>query len=216
VFLASLPRRVDSVEVTRGATISGPVMSVSGATLEIVATATATDAALLAVGAVGAISVEGTDVPVTVSAVTKGTGTDASTDGGSGGNGKSDGAAADSGRYTVNLLPGTLTDAQLTALQGTNVRVTIPVSSTGGEVLAVPLAALTAGPGGESRIELASTDGTTALVTVETGLAAGGYVEITTSESPLEAGDLVVVGTGGTSGGSTASPTADATTEAKG
>lgn len=234
VFLPSLPRRVDAVSVTRGATVNGPVMSVSGATLEIVATAQASDAALLSVGAVGSITVEGTAVPVTVTAVTKGTGSAATnsgaTNGGAtngagaggapGGAGTTDGAATDSGRYTVRLLPGTLTDAQLTALQGSNVRVVIPVSSTGGAVLAVPLAALTAGPGGESRIERAKADGTTSLVTVKTGLAAGGYVEIQTSEVPLAVGDLVVVGTGGSSSGAkagaTASPSSSASAAAKG
>ena len=81
------------------------------------------------------------------------------------------------------------------ALQNTNVRVRVPVSSTQGEVLAVPLAALTAGPGGESRVELAGTGGkASSLVTVTTGLAADGYVEISSAESPLVAGDLVVVG----------------------
>ncbi len=224
VFLVSLPRRVDAVSVTRGATVSGPVMSVSGATLEIVATASATDAALLAVGAVGSVSVDGTDVPLTVTAVTKGTGTGTTAPAAKGGTATTDPAATDSGRYTVRLLPGTLTDAQLTALQGSNVRVVIPVSSTGGKVLAVPLAALTAGPGGESRIELARPDGTTALVTVKTGLAAGGYVEIQISDVPLAVGDLVVVGTVGASGGAkggaagrpSASPSSGATTAAKG
>ena len=74
-------------------------------------------------------------------------------------------------------------------------RVRVPVSSTQGEVLAVPLAALTAGPGGESRVELAGADGkASSLVTVTTGLAADGYVEISKAERPLVAGDLVVVG----------------------
>jgi hypothetical protein len=75
------------------------------------------------------------------------------------------------------------------------------VSSTGGAVLAVPLAALTAGPGGESRVEVMADDGTTALVEVETGLAAGGYVEVTgAGGAALAEGDLVVIGESGGSG----------------
>lgn len=83
-------------------------------------------------------------------------------------------------------------------LQGSNVRITIPVSSTDGEVMAVPLAALTQGPGGESRVEVLD-DGakTPRLVIVETGLAAGGYAEITPVNGDLEIGDRVVVGQGG-------------------
>jgi len=79
-------------------------------------------------------------------------------------------------------------------LLGQNIKITVPVSSTGEEVLAVPAAALTAGSGGESRIERAASDGTTALVTVETGLAADGFVQIVSSEQPLSASDQVVVG----------------------
>ena len=202
VFLPSLPRRVDEVSVQRGATVTGAVMSVSGATLEIVATATTADADLLAVGAVGTIEVEGEEVTATVTEITAGTADDAEEPaegegGGDGGDGGSGGEGAGAGRSTVTMLPGPLTDAQLTALQGSNVRVRIPVSSTDGEVLAVPLAALTAGPGGESRLELATGGGRTELVTVETGLAAGGYVEITEADRDLEAGDLVVVGVRG-------------------
>ena len=88
-----------------------------------------------------------------------------------------------------------MTDDQLAILRGTNVRVSIPVSSTDGEVLAVPLAALTAGAGGESRIEISTGDGEeTELIEVKTGLAAGGYVEITAVDGTIAEGDLVVVG----------------------
>jgi hypothetical protein len=91
------------------------------------------------------------------------------------------------------------------------VRVSIPVSSTGGAVLAVPLAALTAGPGGESRVEVMGDDDSTALVEVETGLAAGGYVEVTgAGGATLSEGDLVVIGqSGGATDAATGEPDAD-------
>ena len=60
-------------------------------------------------------------------------------------------------------------------------------------MLAVPLAALTAGPGGESRVEVAR-NGTTELVEVEVGLVAQGYAEVSAVNGSLAAGDLVVVG----------------------
>jgi multidrug efflux pump subunit AcrA (membrane-fusion protein) len=78
--------------------------------------------------------------------------------------------------------------------------VRIAVGATEGEVLSVPLAALTAGPGGESRIEVVESDpregkdAETRLVVVETGLAAKGAVEVTPVEGELDEGDLVVVG----------------------
>ena len=57
-------------------------------------------------------------------------------------------AAPAAGSTRVVVVPSSLTDAQRAALEGTNVRVTIPVGSTNGQVLAVPTAALPAGPGG--------------------------------------------------------------------
>ncbi len=125
--------------------------------------------------------------------------------------GDAPGGDAGAGRSTITLLPGELSPEQVAALQGSNVRVSIPVSSTGGAVLAVPLAALTAGPGGESRVEVMADDGSTALVEVETGLAAGGYVEVTAAEgATLTEGDLVVIGqSGGATDDATTEPDAD-------
>ncbi len=205
VFLSSLPRRVDNVDVKLGSIISGPVMTVSGATLEILASATAKDAALLTVGATGTVAVLGQDVQVTVAAIEapgSSTSTEETTTAGEGEEGSEGSTAAGAGasgdqkgRYQIRLQLGQLTDEQLTTLQGgENTRVKIPVSSTGGEVLAVPLAALTAGPGGDSRIERQDAKGATELVSVETGLAASGYVQILSSQEPIAAGDLVVVG----------------------
>ncbi|MBO0920662.1 hypothetical protein J1G42_07465 [Cellulomonas sp. zg-ZUI222] len=188
VYLPSLPRRVDAVEVERGGIVQGDFMSLSGATVQITASASRADAELLVPGTVGTVAVDGTDVPVTVAEITApkaGADKEETTSGG--------GTAPTGDRRRVVLSVGELTPEQLAAVQGTNVRVRIPVSSTDGEVLAVPLAALTAGPGGESRLELVA-DGGSRLVEVTTGLAASGYVEIAGSQDPIEAGDLVVVG----------------------
>lgn len=183
LFLSSMPRRVDAVNVERGGTADGPVMSVSGATLVLEGSASDADAKLLAVGAAATFALpDDTQVAATVTAVEP---KKADAEGEGGG----------SGRFTVTLAPAELTPEQIGALQGQNVRVAIPVSSTEGEVLAVPLAALTAGPGGESRVEV-QRDGAedTELVTVTPGLAAGGFVEITGADGELAAGDRVVVG----------------------
>ncbi|MCC2312790.1 hypothetical protein [Cellulomonas xiejunii] len=188
VYLPSLPRRVDAVSVERGGTVQSKFMSVSGATVQITASASRADAELMAPGTVGQISVDGTDVPVTVAEVTEPDAAEADASGEAAAEKK---PAGD--RRKVVFTVGELTAEQIAALQGSNVRVRVPVSSTDGEVLAVPLAALTAGPGGESRVELVE-DGTSRLVEVTTGLAASGFVEITGSKEPLEAGDLVVVG----------------------
>lgn len=189
LFVASLPRRVDSVEVKRGSTVTGAVMTVSGATLEIEASLDRADADLLTVSQAAELLLDDAPVAATVAEI----GAAASSGEGSGeGGGEGSGG---SGRVAVVLQPTELTEEQRTALAGSNVRIRIPVSSTAGEVLAVPVAALTAGPGGETRIEvLRDGEEEPELVVVQTGLSAQGYAEVTSSEAPLEAGDQVVVG----------------------
>lgn len=189
VYLTTTPRRVDSVAVKRGSAVAGTsVMSVSGATLQIAGTVSPSDAELIAEGSVATITLPGGDeVPGTVQSV--GAPPPAGTTGQPG-----DDDDADTARKRVVVVPDALTEEQRAELQGANVRMTIPVSSTEGEVLAVPTAALTAGPGGEARVEVLADDGESTLVTVETGLAAGGFVEVSALEGTLEEGDRVVVG----------------------
>ena len=179
------PRRVDAVTVQRGSMIAGtPVMSVSGATLQIAGSIPTTDADMVEEGAPVVITLpDGAEVDGTVESV----GADQA-----GANGE----AADPNRKRVVVVPGELTDDQRMMLQGANVRVEIPVSSTDGDVLAAPIAALTAGPGGEARVEVLDEGSTEPrLVTVETGLAAEGFVEVTPIDGTLEVGDQVIVGT---------------------
>lgn len=183
VYLTDTPRRVDAVHVRRGSTVGGPVMSVSGATLQIAGTVAKADADLIAEDASVVITLpDGEEVPGTVVAV----GADRAD--------RDDQATSDPSRTRIVVVPDDLSEEQRTALQGANVRIRIPVNATDGEVLAVPVAALTAGPGGESRVEVLESDGTSRLVTVQTGLAAGGFVEITEADGPLDVGDRVVVG----------------------
>ena len=85
-------------------------------------------------------------------------------------------------------------DEEMEELNYANVKVTIPVQSTGGDVMAVPMAALAAAANGSSRVQVEDGDGTTRFVVVDTGLAAGGYVEIIPPDGLLDAGDRVVVG----------------------
>jgi hypothetical protein len=82
------------------------------------------------------------------------------------------------------------------ALVGTSVVLTITVSSTQGEVLAVPVAALSVAADGSSRVQVQDADGSVRDVTVRPGLAAKGLVAITTDDD-LSEGDLVVIGTEG-------------------
>lgn len=78
-------------------------------------------------------------------------------------------------------------------LVGASVRMTVPVESTGGSVLAVPVSAVTLSADGSSRIQR-DNDGTLEFVTVEPGLSAEGYVAVKPVDNSLEPGDLVVIG----------------------
>jgi hypothetical protein len=84
-------------------------------------------------------------------------------------------------------------------LVGTSVVLTVTVDSTDQEVLAVPVAALSVAADGSSRVEVKRTDGTTRFVAVTPGLTAKGLVAVSPA-GPLAAGDLVIVGTGPSSG----------------
>lgn len=199
LFLADLPRRVDEVSVSRGDILSGSPMSVSGATLTVTGTVSKQDAELLSEGLVATFA--GPDDAQLTAKVQKVTapksGGDSEGDGTGGSNGGGD--AKTGARYTVDLVPEKLTSGQIEALRGTNVRMRIPVASTEGDVLAVPIAALSSGSGGENRVELlvdvkAGPNAETENITVEAGLAADGYVEITSKDPRIKAGAKVVVG----------------------
>ncbi len=181
LFLTELPRRVDDVKVSRGTEVTGAVMTVSGASVRLTGSAAEADARLLAVGSEASFELpDGTRHRAVISELTAGKDSKA--------------------RWTVLLEPDPLTPEQISELRGTNVRVSIAVGATDGDVLSVPLAALTAGPGGESRVEVVESDpregkdAKTRLVVVKTGLAAKGAVEVTPVEGALEKGEQVVVG----------------------
>ncbi|MBQ3360293.1 MAG: hypothetical protein IJG47_15520 [Microbacterium sp.] len=181
LYLTELPRRVDAVNVQRGSIVEGAAMTVSGATVRLTGAAAEADARLLESGAEATFELpDGTEHRAVIATLKEGKDSNA--------------------RWSVILEPDPLTPEQISQLQGSNVRVKIAVGATDGDVLSVPLAALTAGPGGESRVEVVESDpregedATTRLVVVEPGLAAKGAVEVTPVDGELDEGDLVVVG----------------------
>jgi peptidoglycan hydrolase-like protein with peptidoglycan-binding domain len=177
VFVPSLPRRVQSVAVRVGSIADGPVMTISGAETTLNSVLSSVDRQLITEGIEAIVDDDdlGISIPARVTFV-------ADTPGG-------DGVPGD--RYVMQLTP---LEAFPDAALNTSLRVTIPVSSTGGAVLTVPVAAVSASPNRETRVEVEIAEGETRLVPVDTGLAANGFVEIIPLEGNLAEGDRVVVG----------------------
>jgi peptidoglycan hydrolase-like protein with peptidoglycan-binding domain len=78
-------------------------------------------------------------------------------------------------------------------LDGFSLRLTIPVAATKGMVLTVPVSAVSLGADGASRVAFEN-EGRVTSVVVEPGMAANGYVEISSSDENLKPGRLVVIG----------------------
>ena len=174
-FVPSLPRRVGVVSAERGRPLDGPVASLTGVDLIVRAALGSADRALLSVGMAAEIDGGGAAAPVTLTELDD----DPTT-----------------GSSTGTLVLDAPNPDTVAALAGLNVKVTIPIETTDGEVLVVPLAALTAGGDGASRVEVVESDGTRRLVAVEVGLVSGGYAEVRPARGEsLEEGDPVVVGT---------------------
>jgi hypothetical protein len=79
------------------------------------------------------------------------------------------------------------------ALAGFSVRLSIPIETTKGPVIAVPTSAVSLAADGTSRV-LVDRDGRQEYVTVQPGLSTGGYVEVNASDGRLAPGQMVVVG----------------------
>jgi multidrug efflux pump subunit AcrA (membrane-fusion protein) len=86
-----------------------------------------------------------------------------------------------------------LVDDSPTSIVGASVRMKVPVESTGGSVLAVPVSALSLSADGSSRVQR-DNEGTLEYVIVEPGLSANGFVAVEPLDGSLKAGDLVVIG----------------------
>jgi len=193
VFLRSMPVRVDQVAVTRGSVITGSFITVSGSELALRSSVSERDAPRVDIGM--EVEIENPETGQAISGVISAKADRAGTDG----------VAPD--RIYLEIAPSELP----TEIVGVNVKVTIPVSSTGGEVLAVPAAALSATADGSTILQVENDDQTLRTVTVEAGLAAGGLVEVTPIQGDLAEGDWVVVGREGSSEGSSTETTTETT-----
>jgi multidrug efflux pump subunit AcrA (membrane-fusion protein) len=171
VFLKRVPVRVDSLAVTLGGAVSGPVMTVSGSEITMRVSVQEGDAPRLEVGDAVTVDEDSLETPLQ-------------------GEITSIAEQAQGGRVAVEVALETVP----ADLIGANVKVVMPVESTAGEVLAVPAAALSATADGSARVEVEDEPGVTRFVEVVPGLAAEGLVEITPVNGEIAAGDRVVVG----------------------
>ncbi len=179
LFFKVFPIRVDAVGVSRGDVAGGELMRVSGSRLAIDASVSIDEGELVEEGDRVTIELSRLNIELqgTISQKAERAGTN--------------GVAVD--EIYIEILP----DEVRAELNNTNVKITIPVEtrSSGGDVLAVPAAALSATGSGDTIVTVEMDDGTTRVVQVSPGLSApGGMVEITPLDGELEEGDRVVVG----------------------
>ncbi len=175
VFLPTVPVRVESLDVVPGDALAGPIFTATQLQLAIDTSLPLDEAPLVAVGMPvqidePSLGINGTG---TVTRVADAPGTD----------------GADGYHVYVEVK----VDEAPTSIVGASVRLTIPIESTGGETLAVPLSALVLAADGTSRVQV-QRNGVLEFVTVEPGLSAGGYVAVTPVGGHLDPGELVVIG----------------------
>ena len=177
VFFSSLPRQVQATTIEVGDIPSGAVMTVAGTETRIESGVSSANRRLIEVGAEAIIDDEslGISARAVVTHVADNPG----------------GGDLSPDRYALILEP---VEPLPDDAMNLNLRVSIPISSSGGEVLAVPYAALSAGSDGTARVEVERDTGSVELVDVSTGLRAEGFVEVRPVDASLKPGDRVVVG----------------------
>ena len=182
LFFPTLPVRVDEAKLAVGEEATGAVMTVTSSRLVVESALSDADAKLVKEG--DAVAIRATDSGVEAT----GTVTHIATTPGTHG--------VDPQRYYLEVTPTGLD----VSLNGASVVQTISVRTTEGEVLAVPVAALSMASDGTTRVQVQPAKGPARYVPVEPGLSAKGLVAVNPLEGELGPGDLVVVGADGGSG----------------
>jgi hypothetical protein len=175
VFIPSLPVRVHEVTASVGANASGPVISVTDNELSIDSQLPIGAAPLVKPGMKVMIDEQALGIKATgvVEAVANTPGT--------------------RGADGYHFYLGVRVESTPVSLAGFSVRLTIPIETSNGAVTAVPTSAVSLAVDGTSRV-LVDRGGVLEYVTVQPGLSAGGYVEVTAPDGRLVSGQLVVVG----------------------
>jgi peptidoglycan hydrolase-like protein with peptidoglycan-binding domain len=175
VFIPSLPIRVHEVTATVAGSASGAVMSVTDNELSIDSQLPIEAAPLVKPGM--KVAVDEQALGIRANGVVE---TVANTPGTRGVDG-------------YHFYLGVRVESTPVALAGFSVRLSIPIETTKGPVIAVPTSAVSLAADGTSRV-LVDRGGRQEYVTVQPGLSTGGYVEVNASDGRLAPGQLVVVG----------------------
>ncbi len=175
VFLPELPLRVDTIIAKRGDPAQGPLVKVTNSKLAVDLSLRINDAKFIQLGMPATIDEQLLGIKVTgeVSFIASQPGTH--------------------GEDAFHVHAEVAVDDAPPTMIGASVRVKIPVESTAGEVLAIPVSALSLSPDGTSRIQV-KRDEKFEYLTVDLGLSASGMVEVVPTVGLLVKGDMVIVG----------------------
>ncbi|MEV3990212.1 peptidoglycan-binding protein [Streptomyces sp. NPDC049837] len=196
IFLSGFPARVDSLTAKVGGPVGEKLMTVSAGRLVVRGSVGAHEKGLLRAGQkVKVLSeVSGDEVSGTVASVADSL-TVPSQDG-------EDAAVAEQGGYAVVINPDKALPARLA---GQDVRITIEAATSKGEVLVVPVSAVSAGADSRTTVTVLTSGGDRRRVEVRPGTSGDGYTEVAPiGGGRLAEGELVVVGVNAASGSGTA------------
>lgn len=175
VVVPAVPVRISEVSLVAGDPATGPLMKVTNLTVAVDGTLALDEAGLVHPGM--PVKLDEPDLGVAETGVVSAV---AATPGTLGADG-----------FHVHFE--VVVDGNPRTLPGVSVRITVPVKSSVGDALVVPVSALTLAPDGSSRVQV-DRNGRLEPVTVVPGLVAEGYVEVTPQGGSLDTTDQVAVG----------------------
>ena len=175
VFIRTLPVRVEEIKAVVGGSATGTVMTVTDNQLSIDSSLTLEAAPLVKEGMPVVIDEQALGVKAAgiVETVASNPGT----------------RGVDGFHIYFEVKVNSTTQK----LDGTSVRLTIPIKSTKGAVIAVPNSAISLSADGTSRVQV-KRNNALEFISITPGLSADGYVEVIPTNGKLEPGELVVVG----------------------
>ena len=176
MFFSNLSVRADDVKLRVGDEVVGPIMTVTSSRLVIESALSQSDVKLVREGA--AVGIKAPEANIDTTGMVTRVATAPGTNG------------VDPQRFFMEVTPSGLNVSSA----GASVVQTISVESTQGEMLTVPVASLSVGADGATRVEVQGPNGITRYVTVVPGLTAKGLVAVTPVAGDLAPRDLVVVG----------------------